>query len=187
MPTQHPFHRAKRVAACFDARPSTSRPMKPFPLLCLLAVAAFSPPAPAAEPTAQPSVLGAWSVDTSRLPMPPAHRPQRVTLTFSAEGPDRLRTQVEIVDPSGARRGADGVTPLDGKATPLVANFEADVSSTLMPRPDVLIMQLGLGGQPGSTRIYTVSADGQTMVETVAAFSRDGQPVLRKNHFSRLR
>lgn len=163
------------------------KPLTPLRVACLLAAAAFSPLAPAAEPAAKPSVFGAWSVDTSRLPMAPAHRPKSVTLTFSADGPERVRTQVEIVDPSGALRGADGVTPLDGKATPLVANFEADVSSTLMPRPDVLIMQLGLGGNPGSTRIYTVSADGQTMVETVAAFSRDGQPVLRKNHFSRLR
>jgi hypothetical protein len=48
-------------------------------------------------------------------------------------------------------------------------------------------MQLGKNGNPASTRIYSVSEDGNSMVETVAYFSADGQPVLRKNYFSRVR
>ena len=119
--------------------------------------------------------------------MPPEARPRRVTITFSAEAPGQLRTRVEVVDPAGQVLLAEGVTPLDGTATPVASNFEADVSATLMPRPEVLVMQLAKNGRPASTRIYAVSPDGAQMTETVAHFSADGQPVLRRNHFSRMR
>ena len=39
---------------------------------------------------------------------------------------------------------------------------------------------------PASTRIYSVSPDGNSMTETVAYFGSDGQPILRKNHFARI-
>lgn len=151
----------------------------------LLLVAALASGAAAADPA--PALLGAWRVDTTRLPMAPSARPQRVTLTFSAVGTDRLRMQVEVIDPTGARLEADGVTPLDGTATAVASNFEADVSATWMPRPEVLIMQLAKGGRPASTRIYTVQPDGITMVEAVAHFDAEGRPVLRQNHFTRVR
>ena len=79
------------------------------------------------------------------------------------------------------------MTPLDGRPTPVKSNFEADVSATFMPRPEVLIMPLAENGNPASTRIYSVKPDGLSMVETVAYFGADGQPVLRRNYFSRLR
>jgi hypothetical protein len=119
--------------------------------------------------------------------MPAEARPQSVTITFADAGAERLRTRVEVTDPAGARLEAEGVTPLDGSPTPVDSNFEADVSATTMPRPEVLIMQLGKNGSPASTRIYSVSADGRTMIETVAYFRQDGQPVLRKNYFARIR
>jgi hypothetical protein len=153
----------------------------------LLAGAAFAQSAPATAPKTNIALIGSWAVDTSRLPMPPNVRPKSVTITFSEEGADRLRTKVEVVDPAGVQLVADGVTPLDGSPTPVKSNFEADVSATAMPRPEVLIMQLAKNGSPASTRIYTVSADGNSMIETVAYFRPDGQPALRKNYFSRVR
>ena len=155
--------------------------------LVLLCIAALVPPALALDARPAPALLGAWAVDTAQLPMPPGARPRSVTITFSDEGAGRLRTRVEVVDPAGARLEADGVTPLDGSPTPVKSNFEADVSATFMPRPEVLIMQLARNGKPASTRIFTVSPDGQSMIETVAYFSAEGQPVLRRNHFARLR
>ncbi len=136
---------------------------------------------------AEPSLLGVWAVDTARLPMAPAARPKSVTITFTGEGADRLATKVEVVDPTGGRLEAEGVTSLDGRPTPVNSNFEADVSATTMPRSDVLIMQLGKNGVPASTRIYAVGRDGRSMIETVAYFGPDGQPVLRQNHFTRVR
>ena len=118
--------------------------------------------------------------------MAPNARPRSVTITFSEAGANRLKTKVEVIDPTGARLEAEGVTPMDGSPTSVKSNFEADVSATLMPRPEVLIMQLGKNGAPASTRIYAVGVDGNSMIETVAYFSADGQPVLRKNYFSRV-
>lgn len=152
-------------------------------LLCAL------PPANAlaADETPNTALFGAWAVDTSRLPMPPAARPRSVTLTFSAAGKGHVRIQVAIVDPAGEKREADGVTPLDGTPTQLAANFEADASATLMPRPEVLILQMAKDGSPASTRIYAVNPDGDSMIETVAYFDAEGRPKLRKNYFTRLR
>lgn len=104
--------------------------------------------------------MGVWVVDTSRLPLPPEAWPKRVTITFADEGAGRWRTQVEVVAPTGALLMAEGVTPLDGSATQVPSNFEADVSATFMPRPEVLVMQLGKGGMPASSRVYTVAPDG---------------------------
>lgn len=95
--------------------------------------------------------------------------------------------RVEVIDAAGTLLEADGVTPLDGSPTPVEMNFEADVAATTMPRSDLLILQLGKGGVPASTRIYAVQPDGVSMVETVAHFTREGQPVLRENYFSRVR
>ncbi len=152
----------------------------------LLVAATLAQGSMAAEPKVSTALVGSWAVDTSRLPLPPGARPKSVTITFSEEGADRLRTKVEVIDPSGARLEAEGVTPLDGLPTPVTSSFEADVSATTMPRPEVLVMQLAKNGNPASTRIYVVSGDGKTMIETVAYFRPDGQPVLRKNYFARV-
>ena len=144
-------------------------------------------PVHAAEPGPKSTLLGTWAVDTSRLPMAPAARPKSVTITFTDAGGDQLGTKVEVVDPTGAQLLAEGVTSLDGKPTSVKSNFEADVSATIMPTADVLVMQLAKNGTPASTRIYAVGSDGKTMIETVAHFGPDGQPVLRRNYFTRVR
>jgi hypothetical protein len=153
----------------------------------LLVVTIFVQPSIAAEQPAKSPLLGVWSVDVSRLPMAPAVRPKSVTITFSEVASNSLRTLVEVVDPAGNRMDADGVTPLDGAPTAVKSNFETDISATTMPRPEVLIMQLGKNGIPASTRIYSVNADGNSMTETVAHFTTDGKPVLRRNYFTRVR
>lgn len=153
----------------------------------LFATAATAASAQAADATRGTSLFGAWTVDTTRLPMAPEARPKRVTLTFSEVAPGRLRTQVEVIDPRGQALLADGETPLDGSSTAVASNFEADLSATTMPRPEVLVMQLAKNGRPASTRIYVVGADGASMVETVAFFDAEGRPVFRKNYFSRVR
>jgi hypothetical protein len=153
----------------------------------LLLATLFVQPSFAAEQPAKSPLLGVWSVDVARLPMAPAARPKSVTITFSEAPSNSLRTLVEVVDPAGNRMEADGVTPLDGAPTAVKSNFETDISATTMPRPEVLIMQLGKNGIPASTRIYTVNADGRSMIETVAYFTADGKPMLRRNHFTRIR
>lgn len=153
----------------------------------LMATLAISQTSMAAAPQSETTLLGSWAVDIARLPMPPEVRPKSVTITFSEGGTNRLRAKVEVLDPSGGRLEAEGITPLDGTPTPVKSNFEADMSATSMPRADVLIMQLAKDGHPASTRIYSVNPDGKTMVETVTYFGPDGRPVSRRNYFTRLR
>ncbi len=158
-----------------------------FSAFILLSAAYLAQTAFAADANPQASVLGVWQVDTSRLTMPPEARPQSVTITFTEEAAEHLRTKVEIIDPTGAPLQAEGVTPLDGTPTAVPANFEADMSATTLPRPEVLIMQLANQGHPVSTRIYAVNPDNQSMIETVAYFNAEGQPALRRNYFSRVK
>ena len=67
------------------------------------------------------------------------------------------------------------------QATATVLRIEAQV----YPRPWTLglfMSELSLR----DTRVYVVAADGRTMEETVAYFGPDGQPVMRRNFFTRL-
>lgn len=153
----------------------------------LLLATALNPCALYAAEAREMHLYGHWAVDTTRLAAPPEARPKQVTVSFAAAEPGRLMTRVEVIDPAGNPLLAEGVTPLDGTPTPVKSSFEADLSATLMPTPDVLVMMLGKDGMPASTRIYAVAADGQSMVETVSYFGEDGKPVMRRNYFSRIR
>lgn len=155
--------------------------------LLLATVLALLAPGVSAQATAPSPLLGLWAVDLARLPIPEAMRPRSVTIRFVDAGPQRLSTTVEVVDPRGTVLRADSTSTLDGSPTPVSGNLEADVAAFTQPAPGVLVMQLARGGQPASTRIYTVSADGQTLTETVAYFNDAGQPALRANVFSRQR
>jgi hypothetical protein len=154
-------------------------------LIVATALACYLPLAPAQQAAASP-LLGLWSVDLGRLPIPEAVRPRSVTIRFAEAGPQRLSTTVEVVDPRGTVLRADSSSTLDGSPTPVSGNLEADTAAFTQPAPGVLVLQMARGGQPASTRVYTVSADGQSMTETVAYFNDAGQPALRANHFRRL-
>lgn len=153
----------------------------------VLAATLVSCSAVRAEPVSRSALIGAWAVETARLWMPPEARPKSVTITFAEAPGQRLAMRVEIVDAGGGKRLAEGVTALDGTPSAVKAEPEADISATTMPRPDVLVMQLGREGRPASTRVYTASADGQHMVETAAFIGQDGRPVMRTSHFIRVR
>lgn len=142
----------------------------------------------ASPPGASP-LIGSWAVDVSRLPIPPQARPKSVTITFAATGGGAWTTHVDIVDAGGAESQAAGTATLDGKPTPVTGSAEADMAAVEMPVPNVLVLSLGKGGTPASTRIYAVAADGKTMIETVVYFWDRGQPIprMRTNYFRRVR
>jgi len=152
----------------------------------LLAGLCSAAPAQAQETAASP-LLGSWAVDVSRLPVPPEARPKGVTMTFSDAGEGKWTTQVDIVAADGSTSHGTSTYPLDGTAAPVVDSAEADTSAVTLPVPDVLIMVLGRGGQGGSTRVFTVAADGRAMTETATYYRQDGTPVMRTNHFTRVR
>lgn len=153
-------------------------------LLVVCAMAGTS--ARAADPPATSPLTGNWSVDVTRLPMPPQARPRSVVISFGKTGDGFWSTVVDVVDADGALRHAEGSAPLDGTATPVANHFEADMVAIRMPAPNVVVMTLAKGGHPASTRIYSTADDGRTMVETISHFGPDGVPVTRTNHFTRV-
>ncbi|GAB2501778.1 hypothetical protein GCM10027084_15130 [Pseudoxanthomonas sangjuensis] len=157
-----------------------------FATMLLLAGMTRLAPAAAAQPVAVSPLLGSWSVDVSRLPVPPEARPKSVVITFRDVGGGNWEAQVDIAGNDGTKRHSEGTAALDGAPVPVRESDEADIFALQLPAPNVLVMHLGKGGIPASTRIYTVAADGTTMIETVAYFDRDGKPVLRTNHFTRV-
>lgn len=139
-----------------------------------------------ASPSAASPLIGSWAVDVSRLPIPPEARPKKVTITFGDAGEGAWRTDVDIVDAGGAESHAISTATLDGKPTPVSGSGEADIVAVKMPVPNVLVLALGKGGDPASTRIYAVAADGKTMIETAVYFGNNGLPVTRTNYFTHI-
>jgi hypothetical protein len=143
--------------------------------LCTAATAASSSP-----------LLGKWSVDTSRMAMPPAARPKSVFLTFSDAGNNRLEMDVDIVYADGKQVHTKGVNPLDGTAVPVVGSPEADAAAMEHPQPNVLVVGLSMGGVPASTRVYSAAIDGKTMSEVVSFYDDKGKPGMRVHYFTRV-
>lgn len=152
----------------------------------LVAIALAQAGAASSEPVGRSELVGKWAVDVSRLPIPAPVRPKSVTVTFAEAEGGRLFTRVEVVDPSGAVNYAESVAELNGTPVVVKGNLEADTAAAAMPAPGVLVMQLARAGVPGSTRIYTVATDRQSMTETAANFGEDGRPVMRTHYFSRV-
>ncbi len=140
-----------------------------------------------AEDAAGPPILGAWAVDVSQLPIPEESRPESVTMTFSDAGEGRYRTNVDIVAAGGSESHGHSTYLPDATPAAVVDSPEADLGAVRMPAPGVLVMALSRGGVPGSIRIYTVAPGNQTMTETAVYYRPDGTPVMRTNHFTRLR
>ena len=161
-------------------------------LFALLLLAGAMPGAPAlaqsssAKASVPSPMLGTWAVDISRLPMPPEARPKSVTIAFRDAGEEKWTIDVNIINADLSKIHAYGTYALDGTAAPgQGSTIEADTGAIRMPAPNVLVLGLGKGGMPASTRIYTVAADGKTMIET--AVSHNGVPIIRTNYFTRAR
>jgi len=145
---------------------------------------ALSASASASAPTAAP-LMGRWSVDTSRMQMPPEARPKSVLLTFTDAGTNRLTMGVDIVFADGKQVHTKGTNPLDGTSVAVVGSPEADAAAMEHPQPNVLVVGLSMGGVPASTRIYAVASDGKTMTETVSFYDDKGKPAMRMHYFTR--
>lgn len=159
--------------------------MKTMIAAVLTAVVFQAAPAFAKPPAVSP-LVGRWAIDVANLPMPPEARPKSVILDFRDAGDGKWTTHAEILDQNGGKIHAEATLPLDGTPGLVTGNYGADVSAVKMPAPNVLVVQLADHGTPASTRIYSVSDDGQTLTETKAFFSKEGSPILQTNLFTRV-
>jgi len=71
---------------------------------------------------------------------------------------------------------------MPAKAT---GTYWVDVAAARMPAPNVLVMQFAYQGQPTSTRVFSVDADG-TLTETEGYFTEGGMPATRMAVFERI-
>jgi hypothetical protein len=153
-------------------------------LPCLLtSVLLLTTPALAQSPAGSP-VLGHWSLDVGSLATPAETHPKRVELDFSDAGDGRIATHVEIIDRNDHALTSQSVLSLDGTPAKATGTYWVDVVAARMPAPNVLVMQFAYQGQPTSTRVFSVGADGN-LTETEAYFGPDGTPVTRMAVFKR--
>ncbi|MCH1908288.1 LuxR family transcriptional regulator [Stenotrophomonas acidaminiphila] len=155
-------------------------------LAALLSTALTATPALAAAPAvpADSPLVGQWLLDVDSLPMPPEARPKRVDLVFAATPDGRWNERVQIVGQDDKVMHAESTLALDGTPGRASGTYWVDVLAAKMPAPNVLVMQFVYEGIPRSTRVYSVSADGNVMTETESYF-KDGTPVLRTALFKR--
>ncbi|HVY24013.1 MAG TPA: hypothetical protein VG962_11745 [Steroidobacteraceae bacterium] len=156
-------------------------------LVTMVAVLAIVSTDVFADASKSSPLVGAWSVDVSRLPIPAEQRPKSVTITFKDGADGKWVTQVRVIAADGKESHADALSSLDGAVSPVIGNLEADASAVKMPMPNVLVMMLMRQSVPASTRVYAVSADGQSMIETACYFDKQGNPVMRTNYFKRIK
>ncbi len=156
-------------------------------LLSLFLLLGAVPGAPSVAQSSDVSpLLGRWGVDVSKLPIPPQERPKSVTISYGDAGSGKWTMEVDIVAGDGAAMRAVGTYSLDGTPTPFTGSPEADTAAIKMPTPNVLILALGKGGIPASTRVYAAAPDGKSMIETAVYFSDEGVPIMRTNYFNRI-
>ena len=153
----------------------------------LIALAlAMIPPVWAGGPT-HVSLAGRWALDVARMSQPSEARPKGVTIAFEDAGDGSWRMEVEIVDAADGKTTMGTRLPLDGSPVTFERNPEADSAAMRMPSPGVMVVGLGRNGIPASTRVYSVSADGDAMTEVASYIDPAGKPLLRVNHFTRVR
>lgn len=147
-------------------------------LAALLSTALTATPALAAAPAvpADSPLVGQWLL--------PEARPKRVDLVFAATPDGRWNERVQIVGQDDKIMHAESTLALDGTPGRASGTYWVDVLAAKMPAPNVLVMQFVYEGIPRSTRVYSVSADGNVMTETESYF-KDGTPVLRTALFKR--
>lgn len=138
-----------------------------------------------AAPPVESPLLGRWTLDVSTLPMPPEARPRRVDLQFRDAPGGKWTTRVEIVDQGGKTMYSESTLSLDGTPGQASGTYWVDVTAAKMPAPNVLVMQFVYEGIPRSTRVYSVEAGGNVLIETEAYFKEDGTPMMRTALFNR--
>ncbi len=158
----------------------------PLAAAAIVAVATPSVDAPSAQTiAARPSPLvGSWTLDVARIPE--GERPQRVTISFRAAPDGKWTTLVEIVAPDGSSQHAESTAAVDGVPVAISGTMGAiDTVALRQPAPNTLVMTLGKGGMPVSTRVYAVAKDRKSMTETIV-WAGGTLPKLETTHFIRI-
>jgi len=152
----------------------------PLAIIAILTASASGAPAAAPQPAPSP-FIGLWKLDTESMTIPADARPASVTAEFADAGAGVWNTTYVITAKDGSARRMTSRERLDGNAVPIGGDqMDADSVAMTSPAPNVLVMGLSKGGNLGSVRVYTVSADGREMTESATVTGADGKPVVRR-------
>lgn len=157
------------------------------PLALASALFFASPSGFAATASSSSPLVGRWSLDTSRMPMPAAQRPMSVEFSFSEANGGTWVTHVDIVYAPGNEVHSVSSALPDGSYAAIQDSPEADHVALQRPVPNVVVMALQKDGVLVSTRIYSVTPDGNHLVESVVYPGTDRQQAVRLNYFRRVR
>jgi DNA-binding CsgD family transcriptional regulator len=129
-------------------------------------------------------IVGRWSLDVSRIPT--GERPRSVILDFRVSADQQWTGQSVIVAADGSRQHAEATGPADGTPVPVTGNMTfADEVSMRQPAPNTLVLTFMKGGNPVSTRVYTIEQDGISMKETIS-WAGDVKPRMVTTYFRRI-
>ena len=138
-----------------------------------------------ANALSQLPLVGTWSLDVSRIP--PDERPRRVTLDFRVSADHIWTGRSEIIAGDGSRQHAEATGPADGTPVPVTGNMDfADEVSMRQPAPNTLVLTFTKGGNPVSTRVYTIEEDRSSMKETII-WAGNVTPRMVTTYFERVR
>lgn len=145
---------------------------------------AAPPRAMHAASAGQAPLAGRWSLDVARIPA--EERPRAVTMAFTVSPERRWTTRIEIIAPDGSAQHAESTAAPDGVPVPVTGNMTGiDTVALRQPAPNTLVMTLGKGGVPVSTRVYAVAKDRRSMTETIVWAGQD-LPKLETTRFHRI-
>jgi hypothetical protein len=162
----------------------TVRSAVAFVCLCLATTASADP---VATVEVQSPLLGTWVLDLTRMPDANGPLPKRVTYAWADLGQGVWEGTVDIVAPDGGVRHMASRYTRDGRAVRIEGDqLEADSVAVTTPAPNILVMGLAKGNRPGSTRVYSVSANGMELTESAVSVGDDGMPLVRTFHFTRM-
>lgn len=130
-------------------------------------------------------LIGTWAIDAAKLALPDP--PKSVTIVFSEVGGGKYKIAVNIVDHDGRTRHGESIFIPNGTPARGVGNADYDVVSMTMPNRRILVMGGGLEGHPANTRVFSLSADGRHMIETVVSHGADGTPHTRVDVWNRVK
>jgi hypothetical protein len=130
-------------------------------------------------------LLGTWAIDASRMTRP--NPPKSVTIAISEAAGGILHMTVDIVSPDGTTSHGEGTFRSDGTPAKAVGSADLDTVSMTMPSRRILVMGAAFRGHPSSTRVFSLSDDGEHMIETIVNHRPDGTPHTEVNTWNRLK
>jgi hypothetical protein len=130
-------------------------------------------------------LLGTWTIDVSKMTRP--NPPRSVTIEIAEVAAGTFHMTVDVVSPDGTTSHGEGTFTSDGTPAKAVGSADLDIVSMTMPSRRILVMGAAFRGHPSSTRVFSLSDDGEHMIETIVSHRPDGTPHTEVNTWNRLK